>query len=83
MWFELGHRIVWYIHGYECFRGAFLVCYKGHQMMEAVGPGQIVCSDHLDYMVPQLKRPQFQILMLYIFHALCHFVTKKLHTHVR
>jgi len=23
------------------------VC-TGHQMMEAAGPGQIVCSDHLD-----------------------------------
>jgi len=22
--------------------------YTGYQMMEAVGPGQIVCSDHLD-----------------------------------
>ena len=26
MWFELGHRIVWYIHGYECFGGAFWFC---------------------------------------------------------
>ena len=26
MWFELGHHIVWYIHGYECFKGAFWVC---------------------------------------------------------
>jgi len=26
MWYELGHRIVWYIYGYDCFRGAFLVC---------------------------------------------------------
>ena len=26
MWSELGHRIVWYIHGYECFGGAFWVC---------------------------------------------------------
>jgi len=25
--------------------------YMGHQMMEAVGVGQIVCADHLDYMV--------------------------------
>jgi len=30
----------------------FWSVYKGHQMMEAVGPGQIVCSDHLDYTVP-------------------------------
>jgi len=26
MWSELGHRIVWYIHGYECSGGAFWVC---------------------------------------------------------
>jgi len=26
MWLELGHHIVWYIHGYECFGGAFWVC---------------------------------------------------------
>ena len=26
MWFELGHQIVWYRHGYECFGGAFWVC---------------------------------------------------------
>jgi hypothetical protein len=24
----------------------------GHHMMEAVGPDQIVCADHLDYRVP-------------------------------
>jgi len=26
--------------------------YTDHQMMEAVGPGQIICADHLDYTVP-------------------------------
>jgi len=26
--------------------------YIGHQVMQAVGPGQIVCADHLDYTVP-------------------------------
>jgi len=25
--------------------------YTGHQMMDAGGPGQIICSDHLDCMV--------------------------------
>jgi len=30
----------------------FCSFYKGHQMLEAVGPGQIICSDHLDYTVP-------------------------------
>ena len=29
MWFELGHHIVWYINGYECFGGAFWVCLHG------------------------------------------------------
>jgi len=28
MWVELGHHIVWYLHGYECF-GAFWVCLQG------------------------------------------------------
>ena len=54
--------------------------YTGHQMMEAVGPGQIVCADRLNYTVPYLRRPQFQTLMLHIFYMLCHFVTKTLHT---
>jgi len=26
--------------------------YKGHQIMEAAGPGQIMCVDNLDYTVP-------------------------------
>jgi len=26
MWSELGYRIVWYIHGYECVAGAFWFC---------------------------------------------------------
>jgi hypothetical protein len=47
MWFELGHHIVWYIHGYECFEVAFRV-YMGHQMLAAAGQGQIIYADHLD-----------------------------------
>jgi len=26
--------------------------YTGHKMTAVVGPGQIVCADHLDYTVP-------------------------------
>jgi hypothetical protein len=26
--------------------------YTGHQIIEAIGPGQIICGDHLDYMTP-------------------------------
>jgi len=49
MWSELGYRIVWYIHGYECFGRSILgSVYTGHQMMEAVGTGQIVCAGHLN-----------------------------------
>jgi len=29
----------------------FVSVYTGHQMTEAVGPGQIVCADHLNYTV--------------------------------
>jgi len=29
MWFELGHHVVWYIHGYECCGGAFWFCLHG------------------------------------------------------
>jgi len=29
MWFELGHNIVWYINGCECFGGAFWVGLHG------------------------------------------------------
>jgi hypothetical protein len=48
MWFELGHRTVWYIHEYECFE----VVYTGHRMLEAVGPGQNIYAEHLHYTVP-------------------------------
>lgn len=44
----LGHHIVWYVHSYECFGVAF---YTDHQMMEVVGPGQILCADHSDHTV--------------------------------
>jgi len=30
----------------------FRALYTGHLIMEAVGLGQIVCADHLDYTVP-------------------------------
>jgi len=36
--------MVWYIHGYEVFEENSESIFTGHQMMEAVGPGQIVCS---------------------------------------
>jgi hypothetical protein len=29
----------------------FGAVYTGHQIMEAVGAGQIICVDHLDYTV--------------------------------
>jgi hypothetical protein len=32
--------------------GHFGCVYTGHQMMAAIGPGQIVRADHLDCMVP-------------------------------
>jgi hypothetical protein len=48
MWFELGHRIVWYVHGYECFE----VVYPGQQTMEAVGPGQVIYAELLHYTAP-------------------------------
>ena len=57
---ELGHRIVWYIHGYECCGGAFWDCHTGHQKMEAVGPGQIVCADHLDCTVHKCEDHNFE-----------------------
>jgi len=57
--------------------------YTGHQMIAAVGPGRIVCADHLDYTVPLLRRPQFRIFIWYILHALCHFATRNLCPHVR
>jgi len=41
MWFELGHRIVWYRHSYEYFGGEFWSVHKGHQMIEAVGPNRL------------------------------------------
>ena len=47
MWFELGNHKVWYIHGYECFGRSIVCVYIGHQVMEAVGSGQIICVDHL------------------------------------
>jgi len=45
MWSGLGHRIVWYIHGYEYVGRSILgLCTQA----DAVGPDQIVCATHLD-----------------------------------
>jgi len=41
--------------------------------MEAVGPGQIVFADHLGGRVPQLRRPQFRIFILYFLYVVCQF----------
>ena len=49
---ELGHCIVWYIHDYECVGRSILILSTQAIMMDAVGPGQIVCVDHLNCMVP-------------------------------
>jgi len=40
--------------------------YMGHQMMEALGPGQIACADHLNCAVPKTT-----ILNLNITHFSC------------
>jgi len=52
MWSELGHRIVWYIHGNKCFGRSTLGLSTQAIMMDAVDPGQIVCADHLECSVP-------------------------------
>jgi len=67
MWFESGHHIVMVMNVLEEHFGSV---YTGHQMIAAVGPGQIVCADHLDYTVPKLKRMESRIFILYIFHTL-------------
>ena len=52
MCFELGHSIVWYIHGYECFGGSVLFCLHRPSDDGSSRSAQIVCADHLDYTVP-------------------------------
>jgi len=52
MWSDSGHHIVWHIHAYECVGRSILVLSTQAIMMEAVGPGQITCADHLDCSVP-------------------------------
>jgi len=52
MWYELGHRIVWYIHAYECVGRSLLSVSTQAIMMEAVGRGHITCADHLYFTVP-------------------------------
>jgi len=54
--------------------------YTGHQMKKAVGAGQIICADDLHCTVPEVRRPQFRISILCIFHVLCHFVKKLMYT---
>ena len=52
MWSELGQPIVWHIHAYECVGRSLLSLTKQAIKMEAVGPGQITCVDHLYCTVP-------------------------------
>jgi hypothetical protein len=50
MWFELGHYIVWYIHGYECFGGAFWVCLHEPSLWKQQVQAKL-SVDNLDYTV--------------------------------
>jgi len=47
MWLELGHHIVCTYMVMNVVEEHFGYVYTGHQMMAAVGPGQIVCADYL------------------------------------
>jgi hypothetical protein len=42
--------------------------------MEVVGTGQIVCDDHLDYTVPHLRRPKFNVNIIHLscMESLCY-----------
>jgi hypothetical protein len=55
--------------------------YMGHQMMEAVDPGQIVCVDHLRSTVTE--NTTISNLNIIHFYALCHFNGKNVSTHIR
>jgi len=78
MWFELIHRIVWYIHSYEYFRGAFWVCLHGPSDDGSNWSRPSHLSLPFILHGPITEKTTISTLMLYIFHALYHFVTKKL-----
>jgi len=52
MWFELDTKLSGTYKVMNVFEEHFGSVYTGYQSMEAVGPGQIACVGHLDYMVP-------------------------------
>jgi len=52
MWFELDTKLSGTYKVMNVLEERFGYVYTGCQTMEAVGPGQIVCADHFDYMVP-------------------------------
>jgi hypothetical protein len=59
MWSELGHHVVWYIHGYECFGGVFMVCLHrpsddgcGRPRPNRFQGKSSVLADYLDYTIP-------------------------------
>jgi hypothetical protein len=83
------HDVVWIrtlyslLHVYECFGGAFWVFLHGplDDWSSRSRPNCLCRPFRLQ--VPYLRRPQFRILILYIFHALCHFVTNNVCTRAR
>ena len=52
MWFELDTILSGTYKVMNVLEEVVGSVYTGHHMMGAVGPGQIVCADHLDYTVP-------------------------------
>jgi len=78
MCFELGHHIVWYMHGYECFGGAFWFCLHRPSVDGSRRSGQIVCADQIRLHSPINEKTSVSNLNIIHFScivSLCYMYT--------
>jgi hypothetical protein len=82
MWSELGHRIVWYIHGYECLGGAFWVCHTGHHNRSGRSRPYLLCWP-LTMHGPITEKTAISNHNIIHFSCTVSLCYKTLHPHVR
>jgi hypothetical protein len=83
MWCELGHCIVWYKHGYECFEGVFWFClHRPSDEGSSRSKPNCVCWPFRLH-CPITEKATVSNLNITHFSCIVSLCYKNLHTHVR
>jgi len=83
MWSEVGHRVVWYIHGYECFEGAFWFClHRPSDDGSSRSRPNCVCWPFILH-CPITEKTTILNLNIMHFSCIVSLCYKNLHTHIR